>query len=57
MPYSEVILSCMEWSNLLAALQVVIERYGLEAVEEAVDHARKSGRVRLSGRIDVKGTL
>jgi hypothetical protein len=39
----EVILSVTEWANLLAALKTVIERYGLQEVEEAIDHFKVTG--------------
>lgn len=37
---SELIISCAEWANLLFALKTVVERYGLEAVEEAINHVK-----------------
>jgi hypothetical protein len=50
-PPREVILSCTEWLNLLNALKTEVERHGLEAVEEALDHLKNTGIVQLSGRI------
>ena len=46
----EVILSVNDWYNLLAALQTVIDRYGLEEVESAVEHIKTISSVSLSGR-------
>lgn len=35
-------MSIMEWSNLMAAIKTVIERYGLDAVEDALKLLRIS---------------
>lgn len=32
------ILTLTEWLNLLSAMQIIIDRYGLDAIIEAVEH-------------------
>ncbi len=41
----EPIMSVTEWENLLAALRTIVERYSIEAVEDAVDHLKNTGKV------------
>jgi hypothetical protein len=38
-----VLLSLIEWQNLLAALNNPIERYGIDAVLEAVEYLAERG--------------
>ena len=39
----EVALSPNEWYNLLNALKVIIERYGIEEVALAIEHFKVTG--------------
>ncbi len=50
----DVLLSVNEWSNLLEALKTTVERYGLDAVEEAVDYIKLNSRTLISGRVTVR---
>lgn len=38
-----VLLSLIEWQNLLAVLKMPIERYGIDAVREAVEYLTEHG--------------
>jgi len=40
----EVILSVMKWANLLEALKAIIEQYGIEETEQAIDHFKATGK-------------